>query len=478
MEKIKKYLQINQQILSLYVLLLFSFFIYSYYAFTYDLVWWDEAVYIGMGKYLATMGHIGFWEYFRPVVFPIFYALVYILHLPLVFFGKISVVSSTVGLIYLAYKEAEASKAGSGLWAGLFVFFTPVIFYFSKIALSDIISAFLATLALHFFIKRKDFLSGLIVGVAFLTRFPQGLILVAIMVSLLYREYDRINFHYFKRVFFAGLKIFAGFALLVFPYLISNYFLYGDALKPIHDASQIILLYNFIYFKGLWYYLFELWFSAPFLFLSIFSLVLVFNQFKKDSVKNIPLVSVFITSVIFCVYFFIQPHKELRYSIAFIPYLAILAGVGISWTLDKVALRYVLRAVYILGLILFVSQAIHYLKYQEVDPHKDLYDFFADKTGKYLSTTPVPAAVSNILIVENIESYNALRDFDTILGNRMNEIDGIIISTSDIFCEAKATGGNCDKEIEVLYNKLKVNFKQVYSKDVGIYNDSVFEKIK
>jgi 4-amino-4-deoxy-L-arabinose transferase-like glycosyltransferase len=474
---IKNYIEKNKKEIILYFSLFLAFCVYSYYAFNYDLVWWDEAVYIGMGKYLATMGQMGFWEFFRPVVFPIFYALIYTLHLPLFFSGKMVVVLSTVGLIYLAYKEAEKSKNGAGVWAGLFVFMTPVIFYFSKIALSDIISAFLATLALHLFIKRKDFLSGLVVGVAFLTRFPQGLILVAILASLLYREYNKEDF-YFKRVFYSGLKITAGFLLFFVPYLISNYFLYGDTLKPIHDASQIILLYNFMYFKGLWYYVFELWNSAPFLYFSLFSTVLVFSQFKRGAEKNVPLVSVFITAVIFCVYFFIQPHKELRYSIAFIPYLAILSGVGIAWTLEKAKLKYALQVIYVLGIILFVSQSFHYLKYREVDPHKDLYAFFANKTGSYLSTTPVPAAVSNILIVENIESYNALRDFDTILSKRFDQIDGIIISTSDIFCEAKATGGNCNKEIGVLFDKLKVNFKQVYNKDVGDYNDSVFEKIK
>lgn len=475
--KVKNYIKENKKNVSLYILLFLAFCIYTYYALNYKLIWWDEAVYIGMGKYLATMGQIGFWEFFRPVVFPIFYGIIYTLHLPLVFFGKMAVVCSTVGLIYLAYKNGEEAKIGSGFWAGIFVFMTPVVFYFSKIALSDIISAFLATIALHFFIKRKDFLSGLLIGLAFLTRFPQGLILVAILASLLYREYNKEEF-YFKRVFKAGLKIMGGFLILVIPYLVSNYFLYGGALRPIQDASSVILLYNYLYFKGLWYYVFELWFSAPFLFFSIFSVVLIFNQFKKDAIKNTPLVSVFITSLIFCIYFFIQPHKELRYSIAFIPYVAILAGVGISWTLDKALFKYVLKTVYILGVILFISQAVHYLKYTEVDTHKDLYNFFANKKGSYLSTTPVPAAVSNILIVENIESYNALRDFDTSLKNKIDKIDGIIISTNDIFCIAKATGGNCNKEIKVLYDKLKLDFRQVYSKDVGDYNDSVFEKIK
>jgi len=34
-------------------------------------VWWDAAVYIGMGKYIFSLGDAGFWEASRPIVWPI-----------------------------------------------------------------------------------------------------------------------------------------------------------------------------------------------------------------------------------------------------------------------------------------------------------------------------------------------------------------------------------------------------------------------
>lgn len=477
--KIKNHIILNKSKYLLGILLGFSLLVRIWYSSRDSLIWWDEAVYIDMGKYLATMGQIGFWEFFRPPALPIFYAIIYKLHLPLIFFGKSIVVLASVGLIYLVYLLAEKIKNGTGLYAGLFLSITPVFFYFSKIPLSDILSAFFAILALYFFINKRDFISGIFVGIAFLSRFPQGLVLVPILFSLLYREYNKGEEDYFKRIFYSGLKIIAGFFVLVIPYLISNYFFYGSMFEPIQYANQIIARYNFLYFKGFWYYLNEFWQIAPFLFFSAFSLIIVAFQFKKKSIKNVSLVSIFITTVVFCTYFFLQMHKELRYSIAFIPYLAVLSGVGFAWILEKAVEKNVLKIIFMIGIIFFLFKAKPYILYSEIDPYKDFYSYFLDKKGIYISTTPVPAAVGNILIPELFESYNAERGFNEVLNRRLNQIDGVIMSSSDIFCADKAIDGNCDKEISNIYKRLKqADFKQVYSENIGVYNASVFEKIK
>ncbi len=222
----------------------------------------------------------------------------------------------------------------------------------------------------------------------------------------------------------------------------------------------------------------ELWHTAPFLFFSVFSVNQIGEQLKSKSAKNIIFVTVLITAVIFVGYFSFQPHKELRYSIAFIPYLSILAGLGVAWTLDKVLFKYILRSVYILGIIIFVYLGRTYLLYQEVDPYKNLYDFFKDKNGTYISTTPIPAALSDILILDTFENYNATHSFEMAFEKNKDKIDGVIMSSSDIFCEEKSVGGSCEKEIEAIYAKLDKDFKLVYSENVGNYKATVYEKIK
>lgn len=462
----------------LVILLFASLVVRAWYSFRYDAIWWDEAVYIDMGKYLATMGKMGYWEFFRPPLLPVFYALLYNIHLPLMLVGKSVVVLASVGLIYLAFLLAEKIRKDSGLWAGLFLSITPVFFYFSKIALSDITSAYIATLALYFFINRKDFISGFLIGVAFLTRFPQGLILVPILLSVLYREYDGAS-SYFKRVLRSSLVIFGGFLMLVVPYLISNHFFYGSVFGPLIYGNQIISAYYFIYFKGFWFYVTELWHTAPFLFLSALSFIFVALQFKKSSLKNIPLVSVFITAVVFCAYFFIQPHKELRYGLAFISYLAVLSGVGLGWILEKVQFKKLLYLMLLAAFAIFLFNARSYVIYREVDQYKNFYAFFENKSGVYISTTPVPAVNSKILISHLFENYNySQKSLDNVLSKEHDNIDGVIVNSCDMFCVAKETGGSCDKEISIVYKKLEDNFNHVYSENVGECNASVFEKIK
>ena len=287
---------------------------------------------------------------------------------------------SSIGLIYFVYLLAEKIKEGAGIFAGLFLSITPVFFYFSKVPLSDITSAFIATLALYFFLNRKDFIAGIFIGIAFLTRFPQGLILVPILISLLYRECGEGKF-YFKRVFYLGLKLVMGFLILVVPYLISNYFLYGNFIKPLQYGNQIVSVYNFIYFKDFWYYVRELWATAPFLFFSIFSLIIIFIQFLKSSKKDVPLITIFITTLIFITYFFLQPHKELRYSIVFIPYISVLSGVGILWLLRKASLKNAFLVIFMIGVVFFLYKNKTYLTYREVDQYKEFYSFLIIRVG-------------------------------------------------------------------------------------------------
>ncbi len=474
-KQIKNHLERNQERYQLGTLLGVVFSFYTYISFVYHPLWWDQAVYMGMGKYLATAGKVGFWEFFRPPILPLFYALIYKLHFSMLFFGKSLVVLSGTGLVYLVYHLASKVRHGAGIWAGMFLAITPVFVSFVRIPLSDIPSAFAAVLALCLFIKRKDFLVGLLVGVACLLRFPQGLVLAPILISVFYREYGQEE-KYLQQVSKSIFKILLGFGLLVVPYLISNYIFYGSALSPIRYASQVILYYSYLYFKGFWFYIKELWPTAPFLFLSVFSVGLLSSQFKKETPKNAALFSVFATTLIFCLYFFFQPHKEIRYAIAFIPYLAVLAGAGIIFILNKVHIKYVFKSIIFIGLVLFVIKGSPYVLQGEEERYQGLYDFMSTQAGVYLSTTPVPAAVGNILITELFEGYNSSHSFEEALNRKDKPIDGVIMSSSDIFCQAKSTGGECGQEIANIYKTLRANFTQVYYEKVGLYDVGVFKK--
>lgn len=473
-EKIKNHLLVNKNKYILGVLLLLSFGLRVWYSSRDSLIWWDEAVYIGMGKHIATLGGIGFWEIFRPPFLPLVYAFLYKIHLPLILLGKTIVILSSTALIYLVYLLAQKMKEGAGVWAGLFLSVTPVFFFFSKVPLSDITSTFIAALSLYFFANKKDFTAGLFIGIAFLTRFPQGLILVPILLSLLYREYDKDNF-YIKRVFYASLKIIFGFFILLIPYLVSNYFLYGSALSPILLGNSIISGYSYLYNKGTWYYVQELWNTAPFLFLALFSLFAIVQQFREKTQKNILLVSTFFTALIFSVYFFLQPHKELRYSLVFIPYVSVLAGFGAVWLFDRLLFKKVFIAIFALGIIFFLNKVKPEVVYYEANPYESFYSYFTGKKGVYISTTPVPVAVSDIHIVELFEKMDGFQD---LLNRTGGQLDGAIMNSCDIFCAGSAVGESCKDEISSIQKELKNKFSQSYRQKIGECEFSVFEKIK
>ena len=54
-----------------WVVFVLFFLVRIFLSFKPHLVFWDEAVYIAMGKYLWSFGTIGFWEILRPIFLPL-----------------------------------------------------------------------------------------------------------------------------------------------------------------------------------------------------------------------------------------------------------------------------------------------------------------------------------------------------------------------------------------------------------------------
>src|SRR3989344_1513633 len=63
-------------------------------------VGWDESVYIGMGKYIASFGSVGLWEDIRPPGMPILLGFTWLFGIP---YGYVSLLFflGTMGLLYL-----------------------------------------------------------------------------------------------------------------------------------------------------------------------------------------------------------------------------------------------------------------------------------------------------------------------------------------------------------------------------------------
>lgn len=230
-------------------------------------VWWDQAVYIGMGKYIATGGSIGIWEIFRPPLFPLIYAFLYKLHIPLIIAGKLIVIIASVGSMFVAYLIGESIYKRAGIFASIFLFFTPVFFSFSKISITDIFSSLIILIAVLFFIKHKYFLTGIFVGLSFLLRFPQGLVLLPLGICLLFETYNSNFLTWLKELILKEFNILFGFIIVILPYLISNYLMYGNIFTPIILGSNFVglsSLTSYLYDFGVFYYFKALFTTAPF----------------------------------------------------------------------------------------------------------------------------------------------------------------------------------------------------------------------
>ena len=299
----------------LIIIILIFAFLSSISLFNYRLIWWDEAVYIGIGKYLYSNGTIGLFEQIRPLLLPVLLGAFWYIGIDPLISGRIMILLVSLFNIYLTYligKKVFNSKIA--ILSSLFLAFTPLYYNYSHLLLTGMLSTTFALISVYFFIKERNFknisISSFFLGISFLTRFPQGLLLLPYFIFLTY-----------KREFKNAISLLTIFLLTISPYLIFNFLMYGSIFKPFIKASNIISEYYWLYSASPLFYFKELFFQN---FLFIFALPSFYYIFKerKGTLISLILISYF-------VFFSIIVHKELRYSLIFLPYLCLLSSKGI-----------------------------------------------------------------------------------------------------------------------------------------------------
>lgn len=354
----------------------------------YKLVWWDEAVYIGIGKYLYTGGSIGLFEKIRPLMLPIFLGFLWVLNLDPLLFGRLLVLFSSLLNLYLIYligRKIFDSKVA--VFASLLLAFTLFYYSYSYLLLTGILSTTFALISVYFFIQERNFrniaISSFFLGVAFLTRFPQGILLIGFLIFLLY-----------KREFKNVALLFAVFLLTITPYLIFNLFKYGSIFTPFFKASEVITEYSWLYSHTPLFYIKELFFQN-YLFIFIIPFLFYFYRERKGTL-------ILLILIIFFSFFTTSVHKELRYSLIFIPYLALLSSRGFFWLKDSLRLddktKKIITLLAFIILLLNFSTNMHFASgsypEEEVKFYSDL------KEGETIhSTTPIVAYFSNAKII-------------------------------------------------------------------------------
>jgi hypothetical protein len=319
----------------------------------YEGVWWDEAVYIGMGKYLVSAGTMGIWEIFRPLGLPVMSSIILLSGLDVLSAGRAVVAAMSVCVIVLTYfitkKISTELKLKNAAWAGViavsFAAAAPVFFMHSGLWLSAIPSTLFAMISVYFFassLDRKSLaLAGFFAGLAVLTRFQQGIMIFALAGSLLLHFLFYRNTKKHRKIaaygtFIKNIIILCGvWFLAISPYLVFNQASYGTALGPLFEAQKKVSVTYEFYGSGQFFYFPELLSQNVLFAFAIVGIVFVAWRFlRKHNEESYGGLAVMIAMIGFLAYFSWMPHKEARFLIEFLPYVAILSAIGIAAAYD------------------------------------------------------------------------------------------------------------------------------------------------
>ena len=300
--------------------LLLVFLLTHLYFFRSVPAWWDEAVYVGIGQYLFSLGQVGLYESIPPPLWPLVLGLFGALGLDPVSLGRWLTLLLSVGLIALTYRLGlHFFDRSAALLAAALVAFSPTFFFFSYHALSDIPASFLGLLAVYFLVKKRLALSGMILGLAFLTRFPAGLLALTFLALPSFPAVGRAL---------------GGMAVPLFPYLAFMRISQGSFVRHFALAHDVVSRAGLWLYAHPWYfYALQLLKENPFY---------AFLLLVRPTRKMLPLL---LPAGAFLLYFSFLPHKEARFLLLAFPFLALLAAGGVSrlfrtprWSFVAVAL--------------------------------------------------------------------------------------------------------------------------------------------
>jgi len=285
-------------------------------ALSFHAPWWDEAVYTGMGKYLYSGGSSGLWETIRAPGLPLLLGAFWKAGLP-VFFSEMLMTVFAVGNLLLAYAIAKKLfNAATGLLSALLIASSTIFFQHSSLFLTEIASTFFALATLYFLISRKLAIAAIFAAVAALFKFPHLLLIAVLALPLL------LQFLKNKKIKEAAQLI--PYFIIMFIFLIVNYFAYGNAFEPfLLAATHAANPFNAV--SGLMQNIF--FYAIVLLKQNIFFIFLPLGIAAVIKERKSTLLLSYL--IIYLTYFTAIGNKQERFVLLFMPAAAIFAAYGI-----------------------------------------------------------------------------------------------------------------------------------------------------
>jgi hypothetical protein len=438
-------------------------------------IWWDSGVYIGMGKTIFSGGEIGIWEHIRPIFWPFILGSIWKIGLPVIITGKIIeflMLLSSIIFIYIIGKKRYSKE--TGIIAAALLSSSTILFHINFQLYTEIPTMFFILSAYLFFYNNKMFFSGISATAAFLTKFPAGIFIALLFLSLLLKKETK------KTIYFC-----IGTLFLIIPFLISNIILYGTILGGFFAAQTTInkvLGCNLLRKQEWYYYFFALiYYESKFFIASILG---AFNKIKKNKL-------ILFSALIPLIYFINLNCKDYRYVTLFLPFLAILTGAGITLLLNKIKKTKIQKTIFILILLIILfsgyqkSITFHSEEQKNIINQEECFTYFKNITAKgYIWTSnPTLTAYSDLKfekIYYPVYEKDIALNFFELIKKEKNNIEyvfldncggGIICHPEDKICEKKR-----EETIEYLNNNFKILLNKTEKNCwCTIYKNPIFE---
>lgn len=367
---------------------------------------WDGSVYVGMGKYLYSSGAFGLWETLRPVGLPVLLGAAWKAGFDPYRFGQYVAIAGACLCLYFAYRLGDALRPGAGNFAAVLVAMTPLFLTYASIPMTDIISTAFALASVNAALRtaggRGYAAAGLYASLAFLFRFPHGLVFVVSGAVIVMREWRKFVAGDRRAALVSAGWYVLGFCVLTLMFFGANAVAYGDAFLPLRAGSAIIRNLPELYRQAPGFYVVSL-LKANILAGCVLVTLGLALAARRLADARIRYGAVFLYLALYLAYFTRLPHKELRYSLAFLPMVLVVAGVGLSWAAWRLGGRKVALSVLIACSVWGAWSARTVARsFQKND---QIYDVVGTALGEYerrtgrvpavLSAAPFPVAVSD-----------------------------------------------------------------------------------
>ena len=453
------------------IAVIITLFIFSNAVFLafYSDVWWDSAVYLGMGKYIYSLGSSGLWEDYRVPLLPSLLGMVWALHLNLVYYARFISLAFAVLVILMTYIMGnEIFPKKVSLMASFFVAFTYTFFFFSSNILTEIPSAFFAMLSFYFFFRKKFFLVGLFAGISVMFRLFHIFVFAGLITAFI--AYFRKKKYFFKKL----LSIAAGASLPILPYLALNQYLYNDILRPFKVQKFFVATTAWNMYGNVWFYPVAL-LKENFLIVSLLCLPFFFR-------KNCKFMALVLSPLMYIIIYSLVRHKEMRFMIVVLPLLYLLASYCLAMLCDKIhskksALFLFLLVIFLWLFISFsaVKTATLYQSQRNDEGLRHFQDYIGEVKGNIWITSPLYALYSDKKI-EGLLYYYSSGNLINFIDKNIGNVDAVFLNDCDIPCPPLEMDNFCEQSHKYLYMKLS-SFQEIYEKEINNCRYRIFKRI-